>query len=137
MRSDIRTRPIKGLVVFDIIGIVISLAAFIWFILVKELLIFRVLIYVFAPIFIICGLISLIDQLFHYVEVIGDRLYNHILWYKKSVQIEKIERFELEKGMYFIYYRDRKFLSLPSHLEGADKIVIALERHGVYPVRKD
>lgn len=136
-RSDIRTRPIKGLVIFDTIGVLVSLAAFIWFIIFDELLIFRILIFVFCPIFIIAGTLSLIDQLFHYLEVKGDRLHNHILWIDKSIKIEAIEKLELKNGMFYIYHRDKKFASMPSHLAGADKIIIALERHNVYPVRID
>ncbi|MCR5184567.1 MAG: hypothetical protein K6C32_00580 [Bacilli bacterium] len=132
-KNNIRTYPVKGLVIFCLIGFLICTPAFIWFLFIEELLVFRVLVYIFCPMFSLIALITIIDQLFHYVEVKEDVFINHIVFWTKKVKIEKIERFEICEGIYYIYYLNKKIASFPSQVVGADRVVIALERHGVIP----
>lgn len=130
--NKLRTQPIKGLCIFLLIAILLSLGVMIYFIIAfnEELLIFKILIFIFCPMFIILGAIALCDQLFHYVEIEGEKVINHVMWNKHTLKISHIDKIEICDGIYTIYGKGRKFATFPSQIKGSNEIIICLERHG-------
>lgn len=130
-KQKLRTYPIKGLVIFLIVDIVISLAALSYFIWDRSNLLISVLVYIFAGLFSLIGIFVLFDQLFHYVEVKNNCLINRILWIKKVLPFEKIKKVVLVDEMYTIYSKRKRFCVMPSHIKGSNEIILYLERHGI------
>lgn len=130
-KRKLRTYPIKGLVIFLIVDIVISLAALGYFIWDRSNLLIAILVYIFAGLFAIIGIVVLLDQLFHYIEVKNDCLINRILWIKNVLPLDKIKKVVLIDEMYIIYSKKKRFCSMPSHIKGSNEIILYLERKGI------
>ncbi|MFA7032504.1 MAG: hypothetical protein WC201_02975 [Bacilli bacterium] len=129
--KKLRTQPIKGLIIFLIIDITISMIALGYFIYDVSNLFISILVYIFGGMFFIIGVVVLLDQLFHYVEVKNDSLVNHILWKKYVLPFEKIKRVILVDEMYHVYSKKKRFCVMPSHVRGSNEIIIYLERQGI------
>lgn len=125
-----RTKPIKGLVIFLPIVILLSVGAIVLFALTDQNFVFSLLIYIFCGAFVILSLILLLDQLFHYTELRGDELINQIIFVRKKVKIEKISKIILKDEMYFIFVGKKQFCIMSTRIRGASEIIVALERKG-------
>lgn len=138
-KQKLRTYPIKGLVIFLIVDIVISLATLGYFIWDRSNLLIAILVYIFGGLFAIIGIVVLLDQLFHYVEVKNDCLINRILWIKNVLPFDKIKKVILIDEMYIIYSKKKRFCSMPSHIQGSNEIILYLERKGISlsPIEED
>lgn len=78
----------------------------------------------------------LIEQLFHYIELVEDDLVEHILFSKKVLPVSKIKKIILNKGIYEIYNKKGKFCTLPSEQSGASLIMVGLQRKGIEFIEK-
>lgn len=125
-----RTKPIKGLVIFLPIVILLSAGAIVLFALTDQNFVFSLLVYIFCGAFVILSLILLLDQLFHYTELRGDELINQIIFVRKKVKIEKISKIILKDEMYFIFVGKKQFCIMSTRVRGASEIIVALERKG-------
>lgn len=125
-----RTRPIKGLLIFLPIVIVLSAGAILLFALTKQELVFSIMVYIFCGAFILISLIILLDQLFHYTELSGDVLINQIIFVRKKIKVEKITKIILKDEMYFIFVEQKQFCVISTRIRGANEIIVALERKG-------
>ena len=125
-----RTRPIKGLLIFLPIVIVLSAGAILLFALTKQELVFSIMVYIFCGAFILLSLIILLDQLFHYTELRGDVLINQIIFVRKKIKVEKITKIILKDEMYFIFVEQKQFCVISTRIRGANEIIVALERKG-------
>ena len=125
-----RTKPIKGLLIFLPIVIVFSVGAILLFVLTKQELVFSIMVYIFCGAFILLSLIILLDQLFHYTELRGDVLINHIIFARKKIKVEKITKIILKDEMYFIFVGQKQFCVISTRIRGANEIIVALERKG-------
>lgn len=129
--NKIRTKPVKGAIIFASIAALVSIGALVLFAIDRSNLFISILVYIFGGMFFVGGVIVVLDQLFHYVELKEDKLINHLYFSRKEIEINRIKKVILEKGMYEIYIKKGKFCTIPSHLEGCDKIIIGLSRHGI------
>lgn len=129
--KKLRTQPIKGLIIFLAIDIVVSMIALGYFIYDVSNLFISILVYIFGGMFLIIGVIVLLDQLFHYVEVKNECLINHILWKKFILPFDRIKKVILLDEMYYVYSKKKRFCVMPSHVKGSNEIIIYLERHGI------
>ncbi|HNX15930.1 MAG TPA: hypothetical protein PKO28_00935 [Bacilli bacterium] len=136
-KQKLRTYPIRGLLIFLLLDIVLSLAALGYFIWDRSTLLISILVYIFCGLFALIGLIVLADQLFHYVEVKDNRLINHIFWNKKVLPFEKIHKVMLVDEMYLIYSKKKRFCIMPSHIRGSNEIILYLESHGISLSQKE
>ena len=125
-----RTRPIKDLLIFLPIVIVLSAGAILLFALTKQELVFSIMVYIFCGAFILLSLIILLDQLFHYTELRGDVLINQIIFVRKKIKVEKITKIILKDEMYFIFVEQKQFCVISTRIRGANEIIVALERKG-------
>ena len=83
--NPIRTKPIKGLVIFLVIAFLLSTGMIVLFaIRSEEVMVMRVLVFIMCGIFAIGSLVVLFNQLFDYVEVRDDLIIHHILFIKKK-----------------------------------------------------
>jgi hypothetical protein len=130
-KKKLRTYPIKGLLIFLAVDIVVSLAVLGYFIYDRSVIIIAILVYIFAGLFSVIGIVVLLDQLFHYVEVKNNCLINRILFLKKVLPFEKIKKIVLVDEMYIIYSKKKRFCVMPSHIKGSNEIILYLESHGV------
>ena len=130
-KNKLRTRPSKGLIVFLSIAIAISSGALVLFIIDRSNLFISILVYIFAGMFVIGGLVVLLDQLFRYIELVEDKLIDHIFFKKNVLAVAKITKVTLKKGMYEIYSKKGKFCSLPSEQLGVSLIMVGLQRQGI------
>lgn len=130
-KKKLRTYPIKGLLIFLAVEIVVSLAVLGYFIYDRSVIIIAILVYIFAGLFSVIGIVVLLDQLFHYVEVKNNCLINRILFLKKVLPFEKIKKIVLVDEMYIIYSKKKRFCVMPSHIKGSNEIILYLESHGV------
>lgn len=136
-KNKLRTKPIKGLIFFLVIVIILSLACLIYFIIDRSVLVLSIAVYVFCGIFFVLGLIVLCDQLFHYVEIKNDRITNRFLWISHSYPLKKIQKLVLNEEIYYVYVKGRKVCSLPSRIKGSNEIIIYLEQHGIHLSEED
>ncbi|MDD5933892.1 MAG: hypothetical protein PUC70_06425 [bacterium] len=89
-------------------------------------------VYVFCSIFIICAIPIIADQLFHYLEIDGEYLINHILFIKKKIKISNIKDVVLIDDFYIIYDKDgKKFGSLPSFDPLIGEFLFRFEKKGI------
>lgn len=89
-------------------------------------------VYVFCSIFIICAIPIIADQLFHYLEIDGEYLINHILFIKKKIKISKIKDVVLRDDFYIIYDKNgKKFGSLPSFDPLIGEFLFRFEKKGI------
>lgn len=130
-KKKLRTYPIKGLLIFLAVDIVVSLAVLGYFIYDRSVIIIAILVYIFAGLFSVIGIVVLLDQLFHYVEVKNNCLINRILFLKKVLPFEKIKKIVLVDEMYIIYSKKKRFCVMPSQIKGSNEIILYLESHGV------
>ena len=129
--SKIRTKPVRGLIIFALIASLVSIGAIVLFAIDRSNLFISILVFIFGGLFAMGGLLIVFDQLFHYVELKEDLLINHVFFIKKVLEINKINRITLKQGMYEVYTKKARFCTIPSRLNGADKIIIGLSRRGV------
>ena len=126
-----RTRPIKGLLIFLPIVILMSTAMILLFALTKQNIVVSILVYVFCGAFIVLSLIVLLDQLFHYTELQGDILINQIIFVRKKVKVENITKIVFKDEMYLVFVGKKQFCVISSRVSGGNEIIVALERQGV------
>jgi len=129
----IRTRPIKGVVIFASVVLVVCVGLIIFFALsfTNENKVISILAFVFCGVFTLISSFVLLNQLFCYIEYKDKVLIKHTLWFSKSLKIEKITKIILEDGMYKIYRDEKKFYEMPSAIKGSNEIIIILENNGV------
>jgi len=125
------TKPIYGLVIFASIGVLVSIAGLIIFIIDRSNLFISILVYIFASLFIIGGLVVVLEQLGRYVEVKEDKLIYRNFLKKSVIPTSKIKKVSLNQGVYEVYIGKKKFCTFPSRVDGAAEIIIALSRQGV------
>lgn len=126
-----KTQPIIGLVIFAGIGVLVSLAGLIIFAIDRSNLFISILVYIFGGLFLIVGLATIIDQVFHFVEVKEDKLINQVVFKRKTLPISKIKKLVLVNGTYEVYSGKKKFCTIPSQVKGAPEIAVALQRQGI------
>ena len=126
-----RTKPIKGLMIFLPIVILLSTAMVLLFALTKQNIVVSILVYVFCGAFIVFSLILLLDQLFHYTELQGDVLINQIIFVRKKVKVENITKIVFKDEMYLVFVGKKQFCVISSRISGGNEIIVALERQGV------
>lgn len=126
-----RTKPIIGLIIFASIAVLVSLAGLIIFIIDRSNLFISILVYIFASLFIVGGLVVVLEQLGRYVEVKEDKLIYRNFLKKSVIPTSKIKKVSLNQGVYEVYIGKKKFCTFPSRVDGAAEIIIALARQGV------
>ena len=126
-----RTKPITGLIIFASIAVLVSLAGLIIFIIDRSNLSISILVYIFASMFIVGGLVVILEQLGRYVEVKEDKLIYRNFLKKSVISTSKIKKVSLNQGVYEVYIGKKKFCTFPSRVDGAAEIIIALSRQGV------
>ena len=126
-----RTKPLKGLLIFLPIVILMSTAMVLLFALTKQNIVVSILVYVFCGAFIVLSLIVLLDQLFHYTELQGDILINQIIFVRKKVKVENITKIVFKDEMYLVFVGKKQFCVISSRVSGGNEIIVALERQGV------
>lgn len=129
--NKIRTKPVKGVIIFAAIAALVSAGAIILFVIDRDNLFISILVFIFGGMFFLGGIAIILDQLFHYVELKEDNLINHVIFKRHEIPVSKIKKITLVKGMYEIYTKNKKFCTIPSHLEGCDKIMVGLSRQGL------
>ena len=126
-----RTKPLKGLLIFLPIVILLSTAMVLLFALTKQNIVVSIMVYIFCGAFIILSLILLLDQLFHYTELRGDILINQIIFVRKKVMVENITKIVFKDEMYLVFVGKKQFCVISSRISGGNEIIVALERQGV------
>lgn len=132
--NKLRTKPIKGLVIFALIVFVVSLAMILLFGIdyQNQTKVIAILVFIFCGAFFLVSLFVLVNQLFCYLELKNDRLIHHILWFTKSIKVDKINKITLEDGMYKIFSGSKIFYQMPSLIRGSNEIIIGLEKLGIH-----
>ena len=131
-QQRLRTYPIKSLTIFLSICFVVSVAMIILFIFLKnEMMLIRVLIWIFCGLFAGASLIVLINQLFFYVSVDENYFYKHFIFGKERIPLNKIDKIVNREGFYDIYVRGSKFTSFASDTNQSRLIIMFLEEHKV------
>ena len=134
MRNNnrIRTYPIKSLCIFAGIAFIVSLAMVIGFIFYQsELMVIRVLVWIFCGLFTVASGIVLVYQLFFYIEVTDKYFIKHAMLTKYKFPFEIIQKVTNEDGFYSVYIKGRKIASFATNTKEASQILISLEKHGV------
>lgn len=126
-----RTKPLKGLLIFLPIVILLSTAMVLLFALTKQNIVVSIMVYIFCGAFIILSLMLLLDQLFHYTELRGDILINQIIFVRKKVMVENITKIVFKDEMYLVFVGKKQFCVISSRISGGNEIIVALERQGV------
>ena len=127
-----RTKPVKGLMIALPIVILVSAGMILLFALTKQNIVFSVFVYIFCGAFVILSTIMLLDQLFHYTELNGDTLINHILFVKKKVKVQNISKIILKDEMYLVFVGKKQFCVISTRVVGGNEIIVALERQGIH-----
>ena len=130
----IRTYPIKSLTIFLAICFVVSVGMIVLFLMPfmqNEILIIRILVWVFCGLFAIASLIVLCNQLFFFVEVNSEYFIKHIFFIKKKIKLKDIRRIKNNDGFYEVYQENRKVAVFASNTKESQEIIVFLERNGV------
>ena len=127
-----RTKPIKGLVIFLPIVIVVSIGTILLFALTKQNIAVSIMVYIFCGAFAALSIVLLSDQLFHFVELRGDELINQIIFVRKKINISEISKIILKDEMYLVFTGKKQFCVISSRISGGNEIIIALERRGIH-----
>lgn len=90
------------------------------------------MVYIFCGIFILLGLIMLLDQLFHYTELKGNILINQIIFVRKKIEVDKISKIIFKDEMYIVFVGKKQFCVISSRIRGGNEIIVALERQGIH-----
>ena len=130
--KGIRTKPIKGFVIFLSIVFVFSVGAILLFALTDQDAFFSVLVYIFCGAFSALSLFMLCVQLFNYVELKDSVLIKHIMFIRKKAEISQIEKIILKDEMYIFYVKKERFAVMSSRIAGANEIIVALEQRGIH-----
>ena len=126
-----RTKPIYGLVIFASIGVLVSLTGLIIFIIDRSNLFISILVYIFASLFIVGGILVILEQTLRYVEVRENKLIYRNFLKKRIISVEKIKKVSIKQGIYEVYVGKKIFCTFPSRVDGAAEIIVALDRQGV------
>ena len=131
-KNRLRTYPIKSLTIFVGITFVISVAMVVLFAFLKdELMVIRVLVWIFCGLFSVSSGIILVYQLFFYIEVNEKAFIKHFPFGHESIPLNKIQKIRNKDGFYTIYVNDRKITSFATNTQESQAIIVFLEKHGV------
>lgn len=131
-KPKLKTTYSKGLLIFSLVGLILSIAMILIFALTEQDFAFQLVVYVFCSIFIVVALILILTQLGNYVEANDTYLYSSILFSKKRIKITKIEEIEYKNEIYIVYYKGhRKFATINSFDPNANFIITHLEKKGI------
>ena len=113
-----RTKPIKGLVIFLPIVIVVSIGTILLFALTNQNIAVSIMVYIFCGAFASLSIVLLFDQLFHFVELRGDVLINQVVLVRKKINVKEISKIILKDEMYLVFTGKKQFCvisSSPAH----------------------
>ena len=130
--NRLKTRPIKGFVIALLVVLVVSVGAILLFALTKQDIVVSILVYIFCGAFSVLSLFMLCVQLLNYLELKDDMLISHVFLFKKKAKISNIDRIILKDEMYIFYVKKERFAVVSSRIEGANEIIIALEKKGIH-----
>ena len=130
--NRIRTYPIRNLVIFLAISFATSLAMVILFIFLnKELMVVRILVWIFCGVFTIASAIVLVYQLFFYVEVRDDKFIKHVPFGRFVIPLSKIKYIRNQDGFYTVFVKDKPWASFSTNTKEGQQMIIYLEKRGV------
>lgn len=131
-KNRLRTYPIKSLTIFLTIAFLVSVAMVVGFIFLSdELMVIRVLVWIFCGLFAVAALVVLIYQLFFYIAVDEENFYRYSFMSKYTVPLKKIDYIKNTDGFYQVHAYGRKFATFASNTKESQEIIIFLENHNV------
>lgn len=136
MRNEsniIRTYPIKGLIIFLTIVIVLSAGfSVINYFLLKDSLALQIVIWIMCGIFFVLSLIVLLKEAIVYISVDETRkaLVIHDFLVNKKIPFSEIGCIENKDGFYIFYKGKKELYRVGVDRPGAGGVMVALEKNG-------
>lgn len=131
-KPSLKTTFSKPLVIFALIGFILSLGLILAMVFTEQEMGIKVVIYVFCSIFVGVAIVLILTQLGDYVEVKNDVIYSSILFAKRKMKISNIAEISYSKELYTIFdIKGRKFATINSFDPNAENIIMYLEKKGV------
>ena len=133
MKKDaVRTYPIKSLTIFLSIAFIVSLGMIILFAFLKdEMMVIRVLVFIFCGLFVFASGFMLINQLCFYISVNDEYFVRHVFFSRYEIPLKKIEHIANKDGFYTIYVQGKKICSFATNTKESTQIIVFLEKKGV------
>lgn len=130
--KKIRTTIQKGPLIFASVIMTLCVIVIVLCAIFENFSSIALVVYVFCSIFIICAIPIIADQLFHYLEIDGEYLFNHILFVKKKIKISNIKEVVLKNDVYYIFSKNgKKFGSIPNFEPLVGEFLFRFEKKGV------
>lgn len=129
--NRLKTKPIKGFVIALFVVLIVSIGAILLFALTKQDIVVSILVYIFCGAFSALSAFMICVQLFNYLELKDDILISHVFLFRKKTKISNIDMIILKDEMYIFYVKKERFAVVSSHVQGANEIIIALDKKGI------
>ncbi len=130
--KDLRTYPIKGLMIFLSVVLVVcpgfSVLAYLLF----DDLAMKVVFWVICTVFFAIAAVLFCNQLFFYVQINGDTIIVHKMFRKTVIPFDRITNVKIEDGFYVGYHSDARLFQFGTEQKNAGNMVSYMERRGVH-----
>jgi hypothetical protein len=127
----IRTSFVKGPLIFASVALICNILVIVLFAIFEPKSSIALVCYIFCSIFIIVSIPILLDQLFHYDEVKGDYLINHVLFVTRKIKISKIDYIIKKDEVFEVYLKNgKKFTSINAYDPMVNDILYYLDKKG-------